>query len=111
MSRTYKKFPRTMFRCPRGRKQALVAGVRKGAVPPDSWDDVMFDKQVWRPMRVADRMKAKGWSDKAVLERLKKDVPVGERAWVIEMAQYAKPEVPDGCLGVYGERKNDRTAR
>jgi hypothetical protein len=109
MSRTRKRFPRTMFRCPRGRKQALVAGVRKGAIPPDEWDDVPFDKQCWLPMKIAGGMKANGWSDEAVLKRLKKlkkEVPVGERGWIIEIAQYSKPKVPDGCLGVYDERKN-----
>ena len=107
MSRTRKRFPRTMFRCPRGRKQALVAGVRKGAVPPDSWDDVQFDKQVWLPLRVAERMRAKGWSDKAILKRLKKDVPVGERGWIMEMAEYSRAKVPEGCLGVYDEVKDE----
>jgi hypothetical protein len=107
MSRTYKKFPRAMFRCPRGRKQALVAGVRKGAIPPDSWDDVQFDKQVWRPVRVAERMRAKGHSDEAILKRLRRHVPVGERGWIMEMAEHSRPKVPDGCLAVYDEVRDE----
>jgi hypothetical protein len=106
MSRTRKRFPRTMYRCPRGRKQALVAGVRKGAVPPDSWEDIRFDKQCWLPLRVSDRMRKRGWSERAILDRIRKDVPIGDRDWVVRMSEYSKPLVPEGCLGVYDEVRN-----
>ena len=58
MGKTYRNLPRTAFRNPKGRKQALVAGVRPGAVPPDAWDDVNFSLDT-KPYGVARRMVAK----------------------------------------------------
>jgi len=106
MSRTWKRFPRTMFRCPRGRKQALVAGVRRKAVPPDAWDDVSFDKQCWLPQRIANKLASDGWSILAIAKHLKKHkVPMSEMYWLLELAEYYRPKVPEGCLVIFDERK------
>jgi len=62
MGKTYKDCPRSYFRHPRGHKQALVACVRKRAVPPTAWDDGGFDRQCRMPWIVAKNMLLDGLS-------------------------------------------------
>jgi hypothetical protein len=59
MSRTYRNIPHSYFRNPKGKKQALINGVRKKAVPPDSWDDIPFNKEVWTVTRVINEMEGR----------------------------------------------------
>jgi transposase len=40
MARTRRREYSNFSRRPRGRKQALVNNLRKGATPPDAWDDI-----------------------------------------------------------------------
>lgn len=60
MSKTYKKYFRGQFRCPRGYKRAKIGGSRPGAIPPHSWDDVSPCKTVFMPWQVARNMCADG---------------------------------------------------
>jgi hypothetical protein len=48
MSRTVKKNPGTnIFRHPKGYKQAIIGGARKGAIPPTAWDDLIIGKEAY----------------------------------------------------------------
>jgi hypothetical protein len=51
MSRTNRKTPFSVFRHPKGKKRALIGGARKGAVPPDAWEDKPFSGEVWKAER------------------------------------------------------------
>ena len=108
MSRTWKKYPRSYFRRPRGRKQALIAGVRHGAVPPDEWDDIHLDKQCWLPQKVANGLAAKGWPDREIADEMMRRyrMPWDDVRWIVEMARYSRPKVPGGCIAVYEEKKH-----
>ena len=61
MARTNKRYPWSYYRKFRNRKQALQARyenppIRKGAIPPDPWDDYYNDQQAWLPTKLAGRM-------------------------------------------------------
>jgi hypothetical protein len=71
MGKTVKKMPREYFRHPRGHKKALVEGVRKGAVPPNSYDDVPYDRQVWQPHQAAREMVKHGMTNEEIIRRLR----------------------------------------
>jgi hypothetical protein len=54
MSRTYKKHPYSYSRSPKGKRSVMQEGdVRPKAIPPDDWDDLQFDKQVFLAEKVA----------------------------------------------------------
>jgi len=72
MSRTYKKVPRTQHRRMKGRRQAIIKGARKGAIPPNVWDDLQFDNQCWLPYNVATRMLKRNMQEELVIKKLKR---------------------------------------
>lgn len=76
MSRTYKKIPHGYYRHPRGKKQALINGVRFKAIPPDSWEDEYFDKQVWLPQAQVEKMMAVGLSGEEIAHKLRRKFKV-----------------------------------
>jgi hypothetical protein len=107
MSRTWKRYTGSCFRSPRGHRQALVAGVRKRAIPPDSWEDVSFDKQVFLPQRVADALASKkGMSYNDIVQHVmrKFKLRLGDAEWMAESAVwYRYIHRPKGLLVVYEE--------
>lgn len=60
MSRSYKFCPFRVHRRPRGHKQALIQGVRSGAVPPNAWDDIPHDKAAFFPYELVERFVKEG---------------------------------------------------
>jgi len=62
MGKTYKDYPRSYFRHPRGYKQAVIADARKRSVPPTAWDDYYCDRQCRTPWIVAKKMLLAGLS-------------------------------------------------
>jgi hypothetical protein len=51
VSKTYKRIPSSLFRHPKGYKQAKINNVR--SIPPNAWDDIQTDKQCWMPFDIA----------------------------------------------------------
>ena len=72
MGKTYKKYVRGYHRSPRGHKQAIINGARKGAIPPDAWDDVNHDPQVYIPYRVASKLHKQGFADEEIIRRIRR---------------------------------------
>jgi len=106
MARTYKRYPASSYyRCPRGRRQAIRAGARKGAIPPDAWDDRPFDSQCWLPMKVARNLAKKGFSFWEIVRHTQRKFKLllDDAIWMAEYADYERPYTPDGCLRVYEE--------
>ncbi len=71
MGKTYKRYPMGWNRNPRGRKQALINHCRPGAIPPDSWNDIVACKIAWRPLRVAQQLYSDGWKKEDIRKTLK----------------------------------------
>jgi hypothetical protein len=71
MSRTIRHYPRGYFRYPRGRRQALINGVRHGAIPPDAYDDIPFSDHMcgWR---IAEDMLDNGYDPETITKKLVK---------------------------------------
>jgi len=106
MSRTYKGFPRWQHRSPRGRRRAIINGARKGAIPPDPWEDIQHDPHCWQPYNVARRMAKEGWPRERIVERLVKKWHLS-RSKAIDatfMHELYYPE-SDLCAVIYRERK------
>jgi hypothetical protein len=80
MGKTIKKIPYGIFRAPKGYVKALVEGVRKAAVPPNAYDDIQHDRQVWQPQHAAREMVKKGMADEEIIRRLR-------HKWRITQAQ------------------------
>ena len=77
MGKTTKKYPWGYYRRFRNRRQALQARydnppIRKGAIPPDSWDDIYHDRQAWQPSKLAWRMFEAGESYEAISKFLRR---------------------------------------
>jgi len=73
MSRTWKKREGgRYFRHPKGRKCALINGVRKGAIPPDPWADVHLDSHCYIPNKVALGLHKKGWDNDRIVRHIRK---------------------------------------
>ena len=72
MSDTYKR-KAWIFRTPRGRKNALINGARKRAVPPSAWDDIHVDHAASRlPMKIAKKLKKRGFSEEEAIKKIMK---------------------------------------
>lgn len=69
MSHTVKKYPWSMFRRPRGAKQAKAFGLR--VIPPTSWDDVNFSRDAYHTVHVI-KERMKGAPIPAILKRLRR---------------------------------------
>ena len=107
MARTYKKFPwewNSVFRSPKGHCRSRRGKARKRSIPPDSYEDISFDKQCWRPMRIAARLADKGWDGYSIRDHLchKLGLPMWVAREVAEMEMLGRPD--DGCLRVFDER-------
>jgi hypothetical protein len=59
MGKTYRKGINKCHRSPKGRKKAILNGARKGAIPPDAWDDQMLNEECHLPMKIAKKLHAK----------------------------------------------------
>ena len=71
MGKTYKRQQiYDYFRKPKGRKQAKINNVRKGAIPPDSWDDVQHDDQCYVVYRLLEKMIDSNISDEEIEHKL-----------------------------------------
>jgi hypothetical protein len=81
--------------------------LRRRKIPPDSWEDVSYDKQCWLPYRVADRLVEKNWTGYAILKHMmdKFGLSLKDARDVAEMAEYRRPKVPEGCMVGYKERR------
>ena len=111
MARTYKKFPwalNTYHRAPKGKQRALRGNARKGAIPPDEWDDKNFDKQCWLPQTVSDRLLDKGWDPYAVIHHLVHRYRVTQRVAreVVEIGMCGRRSWPAGVVVVYKEERS-----
>jgi len=105
MARTYKRYPPFYFRSPRGHRQARRAGLRKSKTPPDAWEDVPFDRQVWLPYKVAKGLAKKGISYQDIVRhvQLKFKMPLDDAEWAAEVGYWDRPKTPEGCLRPYEE--------
>ena len=72
MGKTYKSFTYSYLRVPRGRKAALIQGVRKKAVPPDPWEDICHDMHCYLPMRAAENMRKQGVDDETIIKKIRR---------------------------------------
>jgi hypothetical protein len=79
MGKTYKRFSKGFLRKPRGRKQALIQGARKKAVPPRAWDDLPLGKQCWFPTELACRFCRKGMTREEAIRILRKRFRLSQR--------------------------------
>ena len=70
MSRTFRKIPHSCVRSPRGRKQAIINDARKGAIPPDAWDDQPHNKECWTPQSVAYKLSKRNFSIEEIIHIL-----------------------------------------
>jgi hypothetical protein len=110
MSRTWKKYSGNCYRNPRGKRQALIAGVRNGALPPDSWDDVSLDKHTQIPFRVAEGLRRRGESYPYIVDHIMKKFGIrrNDAEWVAEWGgghvDYDRRNIPEGILWVYQEK-------
>jgi len=71
MGKTYKRIPFGCVRSPKGRKQALINEARKGALPPDAYDDKPFDKQCFQTYDIAYDMIKSGMEPNEVIKKLR----------------------------------------
>lgn len=70
IGKTYRAYPRSQYRRPKGRRQALAQQARPGAVPPDPWQDIRHNAECWQPATVAWRHLAYGRGIDTVTEML-----------------------------------------
>ena len=79
MGKTYKRIPYGCFRDPKGHKKYLmertdkdeeIPPLRYRAIPPDPWNDVSFDKQVWIPYQACENMVRKRLQDDVIIRKL-----------------------------------------
>ena len=105
MSRTNKKYTGKCYRSPRGRRQALIAGVR--SIPPDSWDDLPYDKQVSKPFKVAKGMAMKMATYEAIVKHLMKKfgLSLGDAEWIAEVGRWSRPKAPNGLMAIACEEE------
>lgn len=68
MGKTYKQMPRRMFRHPKYHRQAKQQGARH--VPPNPYEDIPFDEQVWMPRRMAHRLIQQGYAAEEAAHKL-----------------------------------------
>ena len=71
MARTVRRYPTSMVRQPRGRLQAIRAGARPGAVPPDAWDDLPHSGDCYAPQQASLAMSRAGLPVARITERLR----------------------------------------
>jgi len=76
MGKTYKRTPTDMHRNPKGRKQALIEKSRHGktrnkSIPPDAWEDLPYDDQVYLPYHAADHMVDQGVETDEIIRKLR----------------------------------------
>lgn len=71
MGKTYRHLPDTIFRKPKGHKQAKANKVRHKAIPPNAWDDIMHNNECWQPFKVAQKMKSQGFEWEEISNRVK----------------------------------------
>jgi hypothetical protein len=84
----------------------LVAGVRNKAIPPNAWDDISYDRQVYLPHKVADGMAAKAESPQNIVRHLMKKFKMrlsDAEYWAGNAVWHERKRVPEGLLGVYCE--------
>jgi len=112
MSRTWKKYTGNCYRGPRGKRQALIAGVeRKGAIPPDSWDDLRFDKHVDISFKVAAGMARRGDDWEVIVRHLMKKFGMrrSDAEWCVESGFWKKywerRRMPEGLMVVMKEKE------
>ena len=107
MSRTWKRYSGNCYRSPKGKRQALVAGGRKGAIPPDSWDDISFDKQCGLPFRVAKGMAKQMATYEEIVQHVMKKfgIRLGDAEWIAEVGRWNRPRSPEGLLAIACEEE------
>ena len=105
MSRTNKKYMGNCFRRPRGKRQALIAGAR--AIPPDSYDDVGYDNQIYKPFWVAKGMAKKMATYEAIVQHLMKKfgLRLGDAEWIAEIGRLRRPKAPEGLMAIACEEE------
>lgn len=63
MSKTFRKIPRSYYRRPkRNNARKDDEWTRRKAIPPNPWNDISFNKEVYIPYTIAERMIEKGKS-------------------------------------------------
>jgi len=79
MGKTYRHTPESMHRKPKGHKQAIINGARKKAIPPDSWEDLNHDDEVFMPFQAAVRMIDKGEDKDTIIKRIRQKYKLSQR--------------------------------
>ena len=99
MARTYKRYPVYYYRSPRGHLRARRAGLRKSKTPPDSWEDVPFDRQCWLPYKVAGGLAKKGFSYLEIVHHVQRKfkMRLDDAEWAAEYAEWYTPKTPEGA--------------
>lgn len=89
MGKSWKRYPWTYFRCPRGGKSAKINGVRSGSTPPNEWDDVDYDRACWIAGKVALALHKKRRGDDEIVRHLRKKFGYG-RKMAVNVIRWAK---------------------
>ena len=75
MSRTIRNARSVLsgFKNPKGNAKYMAMNVRKGAIPPNPWNDLIIDPETKIPLKAMNRMKKKNISrDEAIIKIKKK---------------------------------------
>jgi len=64
--------PHRCHRHPRGYVQAVTNKARPGAVPSHSYDDVNHCAEAWKSLKIARRLREKGWSEDRIQDHINK---------------------------------------
>lgn len=86
MSRTYRAYPSSCVRHPRGHLRALKQGER--SVPPSAWEDVPHNPECYIPQKVVWRFLAYGMDQDQVVEMVSRRFQL-PRWQVREIARHA----------------------
>lgn len=70
MGKTWRNFPQSTHRKPKGKRNAKINGVRKKAIPPDSWADIIIGEEAWIPYKATRKMLESNMDDDQIVHRL-----------------------------------------
>lgn len=79
MSKTHRHYPEDVIRKPKGFKKAIINQVRRGAIPPNSYDDVNFSPECYIPFNAAERMYNAGILPETIIKKLRAKYKLTQR--------------------------------
>jgi len=96
MGKTIRRDPRSGYRRMNGRRKAIVNNARKGAIPPDPWDDYPHSRECTRWFTIFERMRASkpDWSveklTKKMLKKVKGCTYLRMYHWIIDILEWKR---------------------